>query len=343
MAEDASKSGPQRTEHVKNRQQKPYIRPWRVQQPGLRRASSFLDSFTSLVAKPFAWLTDSTVHADAAAHDSLASQNDQNLTNSNMKRRSTSHDTLPEPKLKRRRRASPFSSRKPPPPTGNDISNEYSNMTPLRSTMSVPHLSTASAALRPSRSAYLPALPRASATPSRQSSMDPSRHASPAPLRPSLSAGSAVFVRPPSRAGSATPQRQSSYIIDGNTGVKMTAFGIRYSSPFISSNSPVPKPPDQRVSSVFSGLGLPKPRATFLEDDASQRGESISPQRATFSPARSPLRKLSDGVAKDLVDSVEATTLRSRGGSFAPLSPDAAQSVFPRSVSHSCFTHTTLR
>lgn len=254
-----AETGPTRSDRDKlkgHRVEKPYDRA--QQRPQLKRSASIVDSLKSIVAKPFSWLTSKPLEQPAQSSDSSASSATSPrrvLSNGTYKRRASSSDTSePRPTPKKPRRASP----------GLSLSSVSSKSNQLRTSASVPFLSSQSAALRPPRASFLPPLPRTS-TPSRQNSVEPGRITSPA-VRASPSVGSAVFVQ---RAGSLTPQASF------DNGSDRTAFGLRYRSPFMPRASPIagaaPAPgiSISRQSSVLSDRGhgnfnLRKPRTTLV-------------------------------------------------------------------------------
>jgi len=289
-------TGPTRSDRDRlkgHRAEKPYDR---VQpRPSLRRSASIVDSLKSLVTIPFSWLASGSAGPNTQPTNSPDSNPVSSLrpSNGNVKRKPSSPDASgPELAPKKRRRESPNAILAVDQPTA----------TTLKSSISVPLLSTQSAALRPGRATFLPPLPRPS-TPSRQSSIEPARFASPA-LRASPSVGSTVFAR---RAASITPQSSL------DEGADRTAFGLRYRSPFMPRASPAPPtnpmgahaPSPPRQSSIFSERG--KPRAASSLD--AERVDSVSPARPNFSPAASPLRRLSDSVNSQLVPPFQSTAL----------------------------------
>ncbi|KAF8303075.1 hypothetical protein DL93DRAFT_460386 [Clavulina sp. PMI_390] len=299
-----AESGPARSERDKlrsHRAEKPYAR--RPQQ--LRRSASIVDSIKSIVVKPLSWLTGGPLNpATRESTDVSSSSSQPARLNGNYKRRASSpEETEPLQTPKKLRRLSPGGSS-----TAGSTTSSH-----LRTATSLPYLSAHSVGLRPPRASFLPPLPRTS-TPSRQSSVEPTRFASPN-VRASPSIGSTVFRR----AGSLTPQASF------DTGSDKTAFGIQYRSPFAPRASPAPASGSNgsygglpRQPSLLSDRG----HAAFngarshstvaLDDDAeTERGNSISPSRPTFTPLGSPVRRTSDAtsVGGQLVSHLRLATL----------------------------------
>lgn len=306
-------AGPTRSDRDRlkgHRAEKPYDR---VQpRPSLRRSTSIVESLKSIVIKPFSWLTSASAGPNSRPTESPGSSpaSPPRVTNGKVKRKPSSPDSfVAAPTPKKRRRGSP-----------NTVLNVSKPSTSaLRSSVSVPLLNSQSATLRLHRATFLPPLPRMS-TPSRQNSVQPTGFASPI-FRASPSAGSAVFAP---RATSITPRTSF------DEATEMTAFGLRYRSPFMPKASPAPPtnpigaraPSLSRQSSIFPEGGggtllghIPKPRATLSEHQhETERTESVSPTRPYFSPATSPLRRLSDSVNTQLVPPFQSTTLKHTEG-----------------------------
>lgn len=317
-------TGPTRSDRdglKSHRAEKPYDR---VQpRPPLRRSASIVESLKSIVTKPFSWLTSGTAGRNSQPEHPPDCNPTPSLhiANSKVKRKPSSPDSSePEPSPKKRRRGSPNAV----------LTVGQSATAALRSSISVPLLNSQSGTPRPGRATFLPPLPRTS-TPTRQSSIEPARFASPA-LRASPSVGSTVFS---GRAMSITPQT-----LDERT--DRTAFGLRYRSPFVPRASPAPPmnlpvaraPSLSRQPSRLSERGgsgtlahLPKPRSALTADDhETERVDSVSPIRPGFSPAASPLRRLSDGVNNQLVPSFQSTNLK-HTGSLDPHSQQVCHNV----------------
>lgn len=298
--------GPTRSDRDRlrgHRAEKPYDRA--QQRPQLRRSASIVDSLKSIVTKPFSWLiSGSAEHPISLLEPSEnPSQPSRHLmANGISKRRASNSDTYDTQSTpKKPRHASPNSSA----PVTQALDAQ------LKASASVPVLASQSAALRMPRGSFLSPLPRTS-TPSRHNSLEPSRMASSA-VRASSSIGSAVFSR---RAGSLTPQASF------DNGADRTAFGLRYRSPFMPMLSPVPTSAAVDASSASrqssamserdqSVLKLPKPRTTLAVDDGeTEREQSSSPTRPSFTPIGSPTRRLSDSVTNQLVTPFQLATIR---------------------------------